>query len=107
MTAQRGRIVFQPAQSDPWWGGRDESGGTGYVGVLSQPKKRFEGFRYYVEVTDNSLGTTRGRDCPRQVLYKPQPNQSTQGSYMSFLLNHVCPVCAPLLLCHTSGPKPP
>ena len=52
------RVVFQGQTAD-WYSVLMKPEGPGFAGVLPKPKKDLKSFRYYIEVTDKSLGTAR------------------------------------------------
>jgi hypothetical protein len=55
----RARVQFQP-QGVRYWYGVDMTASAGvFSAVLPRPKKSLASYRYYIEVTDTALGTTR------------------------------------------------
>ena len=62
------RIVFQSDKTDQWWSVAMKPEGPAYFGVLPKPKKSLKAFRYYVEVTDKALGTSRTPDYMTSVV---------------------------------------
>lgn len=52
------RVVFQ-GQTMDWYSVAMKPEGTRFAGVLPKPKKDLKSFRYYIEVTDRTLGTNR------------------------------------------------
>lgn len=61
------RVVFQ-GQSPEWYSVAMKSQGAAFVGVLPEPKKSLKSFRYYIEVTDKALGTSRTADYTASVV---------------------------------------
>lgn len=53
------RIVFQGESRAEWYAVAMKSEGPTFTGVLPKPKRSLKAFRYYIEVTDKALGTTR------------------------------------------------
>src|SRR5688572_3841421 len=53
------RVVFQPENTLHWYSVAMKPEGSGFAGVLPQPKKELKAFQYYIEVTDKTLGTSR------------------------------------------------
>ncbi|MEO8500349.1 MAG: hypothetical protein ABI565_05490 [Vicinamibacteria bacterium] len=62
------RIVFQSDKTDQWWSVAMKPEGPAYFGVLPKPKSSLKAFRYYVEVTDKALGTSRTPDYVASVV---------------------------------------
>jgi hypothetical protein len=52
------RVVFQGQTAD-WYSVAMKPENGAFAGVLPKPKKDLKSFRYYIEVTDSSLGTRR------------------------------------------------
>jgi len=61
------RIVFQGQTADCYSVAMKPEG-AGFAGVLPKPKKSLKSFRYYIEVTDKALGTTRTADYTAAVV---------------------------------------
>ena len=61
------RVVFQGA-SPEWYSVAMKSGAGGYSGVLPKPLKSLKAFRYYIEVTDRALVTSRTPDYTANVV---------------------------------------
>jgi hypothetical protein len=55
----RARVQFQPQGGRHWYGVDMTAQGAVFTGVLPKPKKSLASYRYYIEVTDAALGTTR------------------------------------------------
>ena len=62
------RIVFQSDQTAQWWSVAMTKEGPSYLGVLPKPKKSLKAFRYYVEVTNQALATSRTPDYTSSVV---------------------------------------
>lgn len=58
------RVLFQGTSSE-WYSVAMMAQGGSFVGVLPKPKKGLRSFRYYIEVTDKTLGTTRAPSTSR------------------------------------------
>jgi hypothetical protein len=61
------RVVFQGQGSD-WYSVAMKPEGAIFTGVLPKPKKSLKAFRYYIEVTDKTLGTNRTADYTTSVV---------------------------------------
>jgi len=57
----KARVVFQ-GQTTDWYSVAMKPEGSAFTGVLPKPKKDLKSFRYYIEVTDKALGTSRTSD---------------------------------------------
>lgn len=55
----RARVQFQAEGTRHWYGVAMMRAGAGFSAVLPQPKKSLKSYRYYLEVTDTELGTSR------------------------------------------------
>ena len=55
----RARVQFQGEGTRHWYGVAMKQAGTAFSAVLPQPKKSLKSYRYYIEVTDKALGTSR------------------------------------------------
>lgn len=53
------RVVFQPENARHWYSVAMTPEGAAFAGVLPQPRRALKAFRYYIEVTDRALGTSR------------------------------------------------
>ncbi len=62
------RVVFQPEKSDQWWAVSMKPEGAGYFGILPKPKRTLAAFRYYIEVTDRAMATSRTPDYTAAVV---------------------------------------
>jgi hypothetical protein len=60
-------VVFQ-GQTKDWYSVSMKAEGAVFVGVLPKPKKDLKSFRYYIEVTDKSLGTNRTAEYEAAVV---------------------------------------
>lgn len=61
------RVLFQ-GTSPEWYSVAMKVEGGSFVGVLPKPKKSLKAFRYYIEVTDKALGTTRTPEFSTTVI---------------------------------------
>jgi hypothetical protein len=66
-TVAAARVVFQ-GQSSEWYSVAMKSEGAGFIGVLPKPKKSLKWFRYYLEVTNKALATSRTADYTTAVV---------------------------------------
>jgi len=66
------RLVFQGQTAD-WYSVAMKREGTGFEGVLPKPHKELKSFRYYIEVTDKTLGVSRTTEFTTSVV----PSSST------------------------------
>jgi hypothetical protein len=55
----RARVQFQAEGTRHWYGVAMAPAGPGFAAVLPRPKKSLKSYRYYIEVTDTALGTSR------------------------------------------------
>ena len=62
------RVLFSGKNPEDWYSVAMKSEGTAFVGVLPKPKKSLKAFRYYIEVTDRSLRTSRTADLTTNVV---------------------------------------
>ncbi len=62
------RVVFQGANPQEWYSVAMKSEGDLFAGILPKPKKSLKSFRYYIEVTDKTLGTNRTVDHTTTVV---------------------------------------
>jgi hypothetical protein len=61
------RVLFQGKTSD-WYAVTMKLEGPVFVGVLPQPRKDLKSFRYYIDVTDKALGTSRTAEFTTSVV---------------------------------------
>jgi len=61
------RVLFQGKTAD-WYSVTMKPEGTVFVGVLPQPKKDLKSFRYYIDVTDKALATSRTAEFTTSVV---------------------------------------
>jgi hypothetical protein len=61
------RVLFR-GKTTVWYSVVMKPEGAVFVGVLPQPKKDLEFFRYYIEVTDKAMGTTRTAEFTANVV---------------------------------------
>jgi len=61
------RVVFQGQTAD-WYSVAMKPEGTVFSGVLPKPKKDLKSFRYYIEVTDKAMGTSRTAEYTAAVV---------------------------------------
>ncbi len=61
------RVLFQ-GTSPEWYSVAMKVEGGSFVGVLPKPKSSLKSFRYYIEVTDKALGTTRTPEFSTTVI---------------------------------------
>lgn len=61
------RVLFQ-GETKEWYAVAMKAEGAGFSGVLPKPKKSLKAFRYYIEVTDKALGTTRTAEYTTSVV---------------------------------------
>jgi hypothetical protein len=62
------RVLFQSEAASHWYAVSMKREGTAYVGVLPKPKKELQQFRYYVEVIDRGMATSRTADLTARVV---------------------------------------
>ena len=62
------RVVFQPENAQQWYAVAMKAEGSAFTGVLPKPKKSLKAFTYYIEVTDQALGTNRTADYTTNVV---------------------------------------
>jgi len=55
----RARVLFQPESGRHWYGVAMKPTGSAFSAILPKPKKSLKSYRYYLEVTDTALGTSR------------------------------------------------
>ena len=55
----RARVQFQAEGTRHWYGVAMKPAGPAFSAVLPQPKKSLKAYRYYLEVTDTALATSR------------------------------------------------
>jgi hypothetical protein len=55
----RARLFFQPEGTSHWYWVPMKDEGAVFAGVLPKPQRQLEGFRYYIDVTDASLTSSR------------------------------------------------
>ena len=67
-TLAAARVVFQGQNTQEWFSVTMKTDSTALVGVLPKPKKSLKAFRYYIEVTDQALGTTRTPEFSTTVI---------------------------------------
>jgi len=58
----KARVVFQGANASEWYSVDMKSERSNFSGILPKPQKGLKSFRYYIEVTDQALGTNRTVD---------------------------------------------
>lgn len=63
----RARVVFQ-GQNTEWYSVDMKPDGARFFGVLPKPMKSLKRFRYYIEVTDKTMGTNRTADYDTDVV---------------------------------------
>ena len=61
------RVLFQ-GHTKEWYSVAMKAEGLAFAGVLPKPKKSLKAFRYYIEVTDKSLGTNRTAEYTTSVV---------------------------------------
>lgn len=61
------RVLFQ-GETKEWYAVAMKAEGPAFTGVLPKPKKSLKAFRYYIEVTDKSLGTGRTAEYTTSVV---------------------------------------
>ena len=61
------RVLFQGTSSE-WYSVAMKAQGGSFIGVLPKPKKGLPSFRYYIEVTDKALRTTRTPEFTTTVI---------------------------------------
>jgi hypothetical protein len=69
-TVAAARVVFQ-GQGSEWYSVAMKAEGLAFAGVLPRPKKSLKSFTYYLEVTDQALGTSRTPDYTTSVVDSP------------------------------------
>ncbi len=62
------RIFFQGENRAEWFAVVMKPEGASFAGVLPKPKKSLKAFRYYIEVTDKALVTSRSTEYTTQVV---------------------------------------
>lgn len=78
-TVAAARVVFQ-GQTAAWYSVAMKLEGSAFAGVLPQPKKDLQSFRYYIEVTDKALGTNRTAEFTTNVVERAS---ACQGRLMA------------------------
>ena len=73
------RVLFQ-GQNPEWYSVAMKPEGAVFVGILPKPKKSLKAFRYYIEVTDQALGTNRTADFTASVV---DNSSACQGKMMA------------------------
>ena len=64
------RLLFQGETKD-WYSVVMKPDGASFAGILPKPKASLKAFRYYVEVTDKALGTSRTAEYTTNVVGSP------------------------------------
>jgi hypothetical protein len=67
----KARVFFQTTDRKRWYAVTMKPDGGAFSGVLPKPKKSLEAFRYYIEVTDRSLATSRTPEYTTSVVDGP------------------------------------
>jgi hypothetical protein len=67
-TIAKARVLFQGANLEEWYSVVMKPEGTAYAGILPKPKKSLSAFRYYIEVTDTALETSRTAEYTTSVV---------------------------------------
>jgi len=62
------RVLFQTENAQQWYAVAMKADGAAFSGVLPKPKKSLKAFRYYIEVTDKTLATSRTADYTTNVV---------------------------------------
>lgn len=61
------RVLFQGQTAD-WYSVAMKPEGSAFAGVLPKPRKELKSFRYYIEVTDKSLGVSRTTEFTTSIV---------------------------------------
>lgn len=64
----KARVVFQGAIASEWYSVDMKVEGANFSGILPKPQKSLKSFRYYLEVTDRTLGTNRTEEYTAAVV---------------------------------------
>ena len=64
----KARVFFQTTDAKRWYAVTMKPEAGAFSGVLPKPKKSLDGFRYYIEVTDKSLATSRTPEYTTSVV---------------------------------------
>jgi hypothetical protein len=67
----KARVFFQTTDAKRWYSVAMKPDSGGFSGVLPKPKKSLDRFRYYIEVTDKSLATSRTAEYATSVVAGP------------------------------------
>lgn len=67
-TVAAAQILFQGANATEWYAVAMKSDEGGFSGTLPRPKKSLREFRYYIEVTDSALRTSRTTEYTTSVV---------------------------------------
>jgi hypothetical protein len=67
----KARVFFQTTDAKRWYAVTMKPEGSAFSGVLPKPKKSLQAFRYYIEVTDRSLATSRTPEYTTSVVDGP------------------------------------
>ena len=59
VSVAKARVQFQAEGERHWYGVAMKAAGPVFSAVLPKPKKSLKSYRYYIEVTDTALGTSR------------------------------------------------
>jgi hypothetical protein len=61
------RVLFQGQTAD-WYSVAMKPDAAVYAGILPKPKKELKSFRYYIEITDKALATSRTAEFTAAVV---------------------------------------
>ena len=64
----KAQVLFQPENGRHWYAVAMTGEGPAFCGVLPKPKKSLKAFRYYIEATDKTLGTSRTAEYTASVV---------------------------------------
>ncbi len=67
-TVAKAQVLFQGANPEEWYAVAMKSEGPGFSGVLPRPRKSLKEFRYYIEVTDRAMRTSRTTEYTTSVV---------------------------------------
>jgi hypothetical protein len=67
----KARVFFQTTDAKRWYSVAMKPDSSAFSGVLPKPKKSLDAFRYYIEVTDTSLSTSRTAEFTTSVVDGP------------------------------------
>ncbi len=67
----KARVFFQTGNAKHWYAVAMKPEVGGFSGVLPKPKKSLNAYRYYIEATDKSLGTSRTAEYTTSVVTGP------------------------------------